>query len=82
MRPSNRHDEFLSENEFPTERDVEKFGDESPWDNDALTIGMVGKRKKSKRGFWTRQRIMMALIMLVIIAAIVLPLLVPLLRGL
>jgi hypothetical protein len=70
MSPRNRLDDWIDEDEYPDDRDVEEFGDESPVDYDPRTIGDVGWR----RGFWTTRRIIMAIICLLIVAAILLPL--------
>ncbi|MEO8393120.1 MAG: hypothetical protein ABI700_09010 [Chloroflexota bacterium] len=71
MSPPKRLDDWIDEDEYPDDRDVEEFGDESPVDYDPRTIGYVGWRR---RGFWTTGRIILSIICLLIVAAILLPL--------
>ena len=70
MSPRNRLDDWIDEDEYPDDRDVEDFGDESPVDYDLRTIGYVGKRRT---GFWTTGRILLLLIALLILAALLFP---------
>jgi len=71
MSPHNRLDNWIDEDEYPDDRDVEEFGDESPVDYDPRTIGYIGKRRP---GFWTTRRIILSIICLLIVAALLLPL--------
>jgi hypothetical protein len=66
-----RRDDWIDEDEYPDERDVEEFGEDSESDNDPFTIGYVGSQRLS---FWTTGRIVMLVIALLIIAALILPL--------
>jgi hypothetical protein len=36
-----RYDDWLDDDEYPDDKDVEDLGDDSPWDDDPLTIGRV-----------------------------------------
>ncbi len=71
-----RLDNWIDEDEYPDDRDVDDFGDESPFDYDPRTIGYVGDRPS----FWTRGRVALLVVVLVIVAALLLPSLVALLR--
>ncbi|MDZ4770150.1 MAG: hypothetical protein SGJ24_13555 [Chloroflexota bacterium] len=71
-----RRDDWIDEDEYPDDADVEQFGESSPPDNDPLTIGTVGSIRPP---FWTRGRIALLVIGLIIVAALVLPALAPLL---
>ncbi len=71
-----RLDNWIDEDEYPDDRDVEDFGDESPVDYDPRTIGYVGDRP----AFWTRGRIVLLVVVLLIVAALLLPSVVALLR--
>ena len=69
--PRNRlDDDWIDDNEYPDDRDVEEFGEESPLDNDPLTIGYIGGQRPS---FWTTRRIVLLVIVLIVLAAILLP---------
>jgi len=67
MSPRKRLDDWIDEDEYPDDRDVEEFGDQSPSDYDPRTIGYVGKRRP---GFWTTQRIILLVIVVLILAAL------------
>ncbi len=71
-----RLDNWIDEDEYPDDRDVEDFGDDSPGDYDPRTIGTVGERPL----FWTRGRVVLLVVVLVIVAALLLPPVVALLR--
>ncbi len=73
---SYRRDDWIDDDEYPDDRDVETLGDESTPDNHPLTIGYVGRRPS----FWTPARLILLVIVLIVVAALVLPLLMPLLR--
>ncbi len=73
----NRFDDWIDDDEYPDDKDVEAFGDDSPADYDPRTIGYVGERRP---GFWTRQKIILLVIVLMIVAAIFLPQVIGLLR--
>lgn len=75
--PRNRSDDWIDDDEYPDDRDIAEFGEDSPYDNDPRTIGRVpGIHSRT----WTPGRILIAIVALIIVAALVLPLLVPLLR--
>lgn len=75
--PRNRSDDWIDDDEYPDDCDIAEFGDDSPDDNDARTIGRVpGVNSRH----WTPGRILLAIVALVIVAALVLPVLAPLLR--
>ena len=71
MSSRKRLDDWIDEDEYPDDRDVENFGDESPTDYDPRTIGYIGKRRQ---GLWTPRRIILLVVGLLIVAALVLPL--------
>ena len=65
------HDDiWVSDNEYPDEKDIEAFGYNSPPDDDPLTIGYVGD---SRPGFWNGKRIFMLVVILLMIGILVLP---------
>ncbi len=64
-----RLDNWIDEDEYPDDRDVDEFGDDSPVDYDPRTIGRVGDRPP----FWTRGKILLLVVVLVIVAALLLP---------
>jgi hypothetical protein len=41
MSPNKRRDDWLDDNEYPDDRDIDDLGDDSPGDYDPLTIGRV-----------------------------------------
>lgn len=75
--PSQRRDDWIDEDEYPDDRDVADFGDDSPSDYDRRTIGRI---PGSRARFWTRGRILLLVVALLVVAALVLPNLLPLLR--
>lgn len=75
--PPNRSDDWIDEDEYPDDRDVAEFGDDSPSDNDPRTIGRVPGIPSR---VWTPGRVLLAVIALLIVAALLLPLLLPVLR--
>lgn len=77
MGRSGRRDDWIDDDEYPSDRDVEAFGDDSPTDYDPLTMGRIpGVRVR----FWTPARIVIALIVLILVLAFVLPQILTLLR--
>jgi hypothetical protein len=78
MSKKTRNDIWINSDEFPDDRDVERFGDDSPYDNDPLTIGYVG-RGPYRRRFWTGKRLVIAVVMLILLAAMLGPSLIGLL---
>ena len=71
------HDDWINDDEYPDEDDIEAFGEDSPPDDDPLTIGYVGDFRP---GFWTRGRIVLLIVGFILIGALLLPLLSQLLR--
>jgi hypothetical protein len=71
-----RRDDWIDDDEYPDDRDIEQFGEYSPPDYDPLTIGRAHNIRTS---FWTRTRIVIAVIVLILLvsfaAAEILPLL-------
>jgi hypothetical protein len=73
-----RNDDWMDDDEEPSARDVAEFGYSSPYDDDPLTIGTIPGLKR--RGFWTKTRVIMAVIALILVASFLLADLAPLLR--
>ena len=71
MSPRKRLDDWIDEDEYPDDHDVEDFGDSSPTDYDPRTIGYFGKRRPS---VWTPRRIILLVVGLLIVTALILPL--------
>ncbi|MEZ4669596.1 MAG: hypothetical protein R3E39_16955 [Anaerolineae bacterium] len=74
---SKRRDDWLDENEYPDDRDVDELGDDSPVDYDRLTMGRIGSMRQP---FWTRGRIIMAVFVLIILFSLLAAVIAPLLR--
>jgi hypothetical protein len=70
MSPRHRSDDWIDEDEYPDDRDVDDLGDDSPRDYNPLTIGYL---EKYRPRFWTRGRIIIAAIALLVLAALLLP---------
>ncbi len=68
MSSRKRRDDWLDEDEYPEERDVDDFGDDSPLDYDPLSIGHVGNVRTP---FWTRERILLAVVLIVLLLAFI-----------
>lgn len=64
-----RLDNWIDEDEYPDDRDVDDFGDDSPVDYDPRTIGYLGDRPS----FWTRRRILLLIVVALILLALLLP---------
>jgi hypothetical protein len=77
MSPSKRRDEWLDENEYPDDRDIDDLGDDSPGDYDPLTIGRVPTVHVP---FWTRTRVFIAVILLLIVLGFLLTRVLPFLN--
>ena len=69
MSPRQRLDDWIDDDEYPDDRDVAEFGDESPGDKHPRTIGYVGRRPR----YWTTGRIILLFFVLLIVAALLLP---------
>jgi hypothetical protein len=65
-----QNDEWINDNEYPDDADIEAFGDDSPPDNDPLTIGYIGDTRPS---FWTMRRIILLVVVLILLSALLLP---------
>jgi hypothetical protein len=72
-----RRDDWLDDDEYPDDRDIEDFGEDSPVDYHPLTMGYVGGKRPR---FWTSGRILIALVIAIVLAALLLPMILPLLR--
>ncbi len=77
MSPKKRLDDWIDEDEYPDDEDVEDFGEQSPFDYDPLSVGKFGGNNPH---FWTRGRIALAVVVLLIVAALLLPSLLTLAR--
>lgn len=74
---SKRRADWIDEDEYPDDRDVEDFGEDSPVDYDRRTIGRVGNMRQP---FWTRTRIFIVIILAIMVFSFILAEVVPLLR--
>ena len=74
---SKRSADWIDEDEYPDDRDVEDFGEESPVDYDRRTMGRVGNLRQP---FWTRTRIFIAVILAILILSFIFAEVAPLLR--
>ena len=77
LNPRKRSEDWLDEDEYPDDKDVEEFGEESPVDYDPLTMGRVGNLRVP---FWTRKRVAVALVVFVLVIIFVFGEILPLLR--
>jgi len=68
-----RHDDWIYEDEYPSDKDLDAFGDDSPPDDDPLTIGYVGDSRPS---FLTARQVIILLVVIVMVSALLLPFLV------
>ena len=74
---SKRRADWIDEDEYPDDRDVEDFGEESPVDYDRRTMGRVGNMRQP---FWTRTRIFIVILLAILILSFVFAEVVPLFR--
>ena len=74
---SKRRADWIDEDEYPDDRDVEDFGEESPVDYDRRTMGRVGNMRQP---FWTRTRIFIVILLAILILSFVIAEVVPLFR--
>lgn len=74
---SKRLDDWIDDDEYPDDKDVEDFGDESPVDYDRRTIGKV---RNIREPFWTRTRILVVILLAILLASFILAEVVPLFR--
>ena len=65
------NDDRLDESEYPDERDMDDFGDDSPVDYDPMTVGYLGDGRPA---FWTPRRIIIAVVVALMVGALVVPL--------
>ncbi len=72
-----RRDDWIDDDEYPDDADVERYGEDSPGDYDPLTMGRMGRRRAP---FWTRTRIVMAVIVIVLVVSILVVEILPLLN--
>lgn len=63
-------EDWLDPSEYPDEADIDAFGDDSPPDDDPLTIGYVDGMAQP---FWTGRRILLAVGALILIVALLGP---------
>lgn len=61
----------------PSDRDMAEFGYGSPYDDDPLTIGYTGN---NSRRFWTRGRIILLVVSLILVLSFLLADLAPLMQ--
>ncbi len=66
MQPLGRKD-FIEDDEYSDDKDLDEFGYESPHDDDYLTIGYLGDNRPR---FWTPKRIGILIIVLILIIAL------------
>ena len=76
---SPRRDDGRDDDEFPDDRDIEQFGEYSPSDYDALTIG---RARNIRTPFWTRTRIIIAIVIVILLLSLVAVEILPLLNRL
>lgn len=67
---------WIDDDEYPDDSDMERFGEYSASDYDPLTIGRVGRRRGP---FWTRTRVVLAIIVIVLVMSILIVEILPLL---
>ncbi len=77
MSSRRRRDDWIDDDEYPDDKDIDDFGEDSPIDYDRLTMGRVGKLRDP---FWTRNRIILALIALILLLSFALAEILPLLN--
>ncbi len=67
-----QYNDWIDDDEYPDDKDIEAFGDDSPPDYDPLTIGYIGEQRGE---FWTTRRIVLLVVVLILLVAWLLPLL-------
>ncbi len=65
-----RRDNWIDDDEYPDDSDIDRFGEYSPTDYDPLTIGRVGRQRGP---FWTRTRIILAVIVVTLLVSLLIP---------
>ena len=78
MSSRKRRDDWLSKDEYPDEADMDRFGDDSPGDYDPRTIWRV---RGVNTSFWTRTRIVIAVVVFILLVSFVVAEILPLIRG-
>ena len=73
---SKRRGDWIDEDEYPDEDDIDRFGDDSPGDYDPRTIGHA---RGIREPFWTWPRIALAVVVIILLVAFIVPYLSPLL---
>lgn len=63
-----RRDDWIDDDEYPSDADMDAFGDDSPGDYDPRTIGYYGDRPP----LLTRGRIIAAVVLLILLVVFVL----------
>ena len=58
------HYDWIDADEYPDDDDIDRFGDDSPPDNDPLTIGYLDDNRTKP---WTVNRVMVLLFVLALI---------------
>ena len=69
MSPT-RSDEWIDDDEYPDERDMDDFGDDSAPDHHPLTIGRVGNVNRPR--FWTASRIIPLTVLILFVIVFIL----------
>jgi len=77
MSSRRRRDDWIDDDEYPDDKDIDDFGEDSPVDTHRRTMGRVGKLRDP---FWTRKRIILALIALILLLSFALAEILPLLN--
>ncbi len=63
-------DDWIDESEYPSEKDMDDLGDDSPFDYDVLSIGYV---KGTHPPFWSRRNIIVLIVALLLLGVLILP---------
>jgi hypothetical protein len=73
--PLSRRDDWIDEDEYPDDRDIDRFGEYSPSDYDPLTVGRISRQRAP---FWTRTRIVLAVIVVILLVSLLIVEILPL----
>ncbi len=67
-----RRDDWIDDDEYPSDRDIERFGDDSPFDDDELTLGRVRRRASYKpvTPGWDRRRVIFTVIVVLLVLSL------------
>lgn len=74
---SKRRDDWIDEDEYPDERDIEDLGNDSRVDYDRSTMGRIGNMRQP---YWTKTRIVIAALAGLVLFGLILAELAPLLQ--